>query len=337
MQLEKSLIISVVIPAYCAEKHLELVVKGIPEFITYIIIVDDCSTDSTLQIAKRLAIKNTRIKLIKHEMNQGVGGAMLSGYGLAYKLNSGIVVKIDSDNQMDPDFLPDLIDPIINAEADYTKGNRFLMSNLSTMRALRRFGNLGLSFMTKVASGYWDIFDPTNGYTALRGRIIPLINKSKIDKKYFFESSMLMQLYLLRAVVKDIPIPLRYGDETSHLSEWYSLLYFPPRLFGGLVQRIWRQYFLLDFNLVSLYIFSGLIMVGFGTIFGLYHWWQSAQLQIVASTGTVMLSVLPIILGVQLLLQAVALDVQMVPHRVIQTFVKATRSTGKHHQQVNRW
>jgi hypothetical protein len=191
------------------------------------------------------------------------------------------------------------------------------MRDISAMRTLRRFGNLGLSFMTKVSSGYWDIFDPTNGYTAIHGKIIPLLNISMIDKRYFFETSMLMQLYSLRAVVKDIPIPLRYADETSHLSEWHSLLYFPPRLLRGFIQRIWRQYFLLDFNLVSLYIFSGFIMLGFGSIFGLYHWWKSAELQVVASTGTVMLAVLPIILGVQLLLQAVALDVQMIPHKAI--------------------
>jgi dolichol-phosphate mannosyltransferase len=327
--LKRSQLISVVIPSYCAEKHLEIVVNGIPEFIDYIIIVDDCSTDGTLQLADRLASINPKIRLIKHEINQGVGGAMLSGYALAFELNSLIVAKMDADNQMDPGFLPDLLKPIINGEADYTKGNRFLMTDMSSMRALRRFGNLGLSFMTKVSSGYWDIFDPTNGFTAIHSNLIPLINKSLIDKRYFFETSMLMQLYLLRAVVKDIPIPIRYADETSHLSEWHSLFSFPSRLLLALVNRIWRQYFLLDFNLVSLYIFSGSIMIGFGTIFGLYHWWRSALLQIPATTGTVMLAVLPIILGVQLLLQAVALDVQMVPRRAIHASVRATRHVEK--------
>jgi len=326
---ERSQLISIVIPAYCAEKHLEIVVNGIPEFIDYIIIVDDCSTDGTLQIAVRLASINPKIRIIKHEINQGVGGAMLSGYALAFELNSLIVVKMDADNQMDPGFLPDLLKPIINGESDYTKGNRFLMTDMSSMRASRRFGNLGLSFMTKLSSGYWDIFDPTNGYTAIHGCLIPLLNESLIDKRYFFETSLLMQLYLLRAVVKDIPIPVRYADETSHLSEWHSFFFFPSRLLLGLVHRIWRQYFLLDFNLVSLYIFSGITMMGFGSIFGLYHWWRSAQLQVPATTGTVMLAVLPIILGVQFLLQAVALDVQMVPRRAIHASVGATRMPSR--------
>lgn len=318
--------ISVVIPAYCAEQHLEKVVKGIPEFVKYIIIVDDCCTDKTGQIAKRLSSLNPRVKVIKHEKNQGVGGAILSGYDLAHKLNSTVVVKMDADDQMDPAFLPALISPILKGEADYTKGNRFLVS-IDSMPVLRRIGNLGLSFMTKAASGYWDIFDPTNGYTAIHGSIIPLLNKSLIDKRFFYETSMLMQLYLIRAVIKDISIPSIYADETSHLSERKALIEFPVRLLKGLLYRLWIQYFVRDFGVFSIFIVSGAALFAFGILFGLYHWFVSAFVYHTATpTGTIMLAILPIILGVQFILQGIVLDVQNVPNHPIQsenTFILA--------------
>lgn len=324
----KQNIISVVIPAYCAEKHLEKVIRGVPEFIDYIIIVDDCSTDNTKYLAEQLALVYPKIKLIRHEKNQGVGGAVLSGYQLAHQLKSSVVVKMDADDQMDPTYILSLIAPIQAKQADYTKGNRFLHGRqLKAMPMFRQFGNVGLSFLTKLASGYWNIFDPTNGYTAIHTSVISMLNTDSIDRRYFFETSMLLELGLLMAVVQDIYIPARYGNETSHLSEWRALLNFPPRLLVGFARRVWFQYLLRDFNLVSLYLICGLPLLMFGSIFGAYHWWKSYQLQIATQTGTIMLAVLPIILGAQLLLQALALDVQKVPYCVIsQNESKSTNS-----------
>ena len=238
---------------------------------------------------------------------------MLSGYDLAHRLNSTVIVKMDSDDQMDPALLVSLITPIMKGKTDYAKGNRFLIST-NAMPALRRIGNLGLSFMTKAASGYWDIFDPTNGYTAIHGSIIPLLNKKLIDKRYFYEISMLMQLYFIRAVIKDVPITSRYADETSHLSEIGAIFEFPIRLLKGLLSRLWIQYFVKDFGIFSIFILSGVAFFVFGIIFGFYHWYMSAFIYHAATpTGTIMLSILPIILGVQLILQAIVLDVQNVP------------------------
>jgi dolichol-phosphate mannosyltransferase len=319
-------IISVVIPAYCAETHLESVVKGIPEFVEHIIIVDDCSPDNTGQVAEQLSRSNNKIKVIRHETNQGVGGAMLSGYELACRLNSTIVVKMDADDQMDPAYLPTLISPILEGQADYTKGNRFLHGRqLKSMPILRQIGNIGLSFLTKLASGYWNVFDPTNGYTAIHTSVAKLMDTANIDRRYFFETSMILELGLLGAVIRDVYIPARYAAETSQLSEWRALLDFPKRLLKGFFRRIWIQYFLRDFNLVSLYLLGGLVLLGFGGLFGAYHWWWSAQLHIATQTGTVMLAVLPIILGVQLLLQVAALDVQNVPNYVIHRSVESVR------------
>jgi dolichol-phosphate mannosyltransferase len=311
-------VISVVIPAYRAEKHLEKVVRGIPSFVNFIIIIDDCSDDRTGIIAQHLALQDPRIRVISHEKNQGVGGAVLHGCLLAYRLNSTVIIKMDADDQMDPAFMVSLISPILQGKADYSKGNRFLVTT-SAMPVLRRIGNLGLSFMTKTASGYWDIFDPTNGYTAIHGSIIPLLNASLINKRYFYETSMLMQLYLLRAVVKDVPIPPRYADEVSHLSEVRTFFGFPLRLLKGLLSRLWIQYFVRDFGIFSVFMLSGMVLFTFGMVFGLYHWWASSQIyHAVTPTGTIMVAILPVILGVQLLLQAIVLDVQNVPRVPLQ-------------------
>jgi hypothetical protein len=221
---------------------------------------------------------------------------------------------MDSDNQMDPHFLIPLIAPILKQEADYTKGNRFLHTeNLKSMPFVRRVGNAGLSFLTKAASGYWNVFDPTNGYTALHASILPLLNKSRLHRRYFFESSMLIELGMIRAVVQDVEIPAIYQDEDSALSEWKAFLEFPPRLVAGFLRRLLIQYFVRDFGIFSAMLVLGLSFSLFGLLFGLYHWYLSYLTSTVASTGTVMIAVLPLILGAQLLIQSLIVDMQNVP------------------------
>ena len=159
--------IVVVIPAYRAEKFIIKILSGIPPFVSNIVVVDDCSPDRTAELV--YAFNDSRICLVSHETNQGVGKAMLTGYCKALELGAKIIVKMDSDDQMDPAYLVPLIAPILTGQADYTKGNRFLHANeLKAMPFIRRIGNAGLSFLTKAASGYWNLFDPTNGYTAIR-------------------------------------------------------------------------------------------------------------------------------------------------------------------------
>ena len=284
----------------------------IPEFVAWIIIVDDHSLDKTWEVINSL--KNKRIFIIQHEKNQGVGGAVLTGYKKAVELGAKIIVKIDSDGQMDPAYLIPLITPILANQADYTKGNRFLhATELKSMPLIRRIGNAGLAFLTKAASGYWDIFDPTNGYTAISSKIIPLLNTDRISRRFFFETSLLLELGLLRAVVEDVSIPAIYGDEKSHLSEWKTLIEFPFKVARGLVRRIIYQYFIRDFTAFSLLFISGVFGILFGSYWGIDSWVRSTMTGMVASTGTVMIAVLPIILGAQFILQAMVMDVQNVP------------------------
>lgn len=310
--------IAVIIPAYNVENHIRDVVAGVPEFVDQIIIVDDKSTDTTLKVIQ--ALNDSRLTIIHHEHNRGVGGAVLSGYDKARELGADIFVKLDGDNQMDPTYIQALVHPIANLEADYTKGNRFLhIKELQRMPIIRRVGNLGLSFLTKLASGYWTIFDPTNGFTALHKDTYQELSKNSIARDYFFESSMLIQLRRVDARVLDIPIPAKYEDEDSHLSPLRSLLSFPPRLFAGLVKRILYQYFLFNFTAVSLFLSIGIPAIVFGFVWGFIKWTQSNRTGIPATTGTVLIAVLPIIVGVQLIVQAFSLDIDSVPDRSMRT------------------
>lgn len=310
--------IAVVIPAYRAETHILKVLAGIPQFISWIVVVDDCSPDSTFKLVE--GYQDPRIRLLSHDKNQGVGAAVWTGYREAEKLGANVIVKMDSDDQMRPEHLIPLLAPILTHQADYSKGNRFLHADkLKSMPILRRVGNAGLSFLTKAASGYWNIFDPTNGYTAIHASIIPLLNESRIHRRYFFESSMLIELNMIRAVIQDVEIPARYQEEVSSLSEWRALFEFPPRLLVGLLRRVLTQYFVRDFGIFSMLMMSGLFFSLFGILFGLYHWYVSWATHTVASTGTVMIAVLPLLLGAQLLLQAMIVDIQNTPKKPLHT------------------
>jgi dolichol-phosphate mannosyltransferase len=310
--INKNPIIAIVVPSYKVSKHIEAVLRGIPQFVSLIIVVDDCSPDNTTDIVKN--INDDRIHLISHQENQGVGGATLTGYRLATELNADIVVKMDGDDQMDPNYLPQLLRPILQGEADYTKGNRFIhLKEISSMPLVRRIGNAGLSFMVKIASGYWNIFDPTNGYTAINTKIINDILDANIAKRYFFEINVLLELGISRAVVQDVYIPARYHNNESQLSEIDTLFKFPPKLLKGSLRRILLIYYVRDFNLISILLPMGMILILFGSTWGIYHWTRSIELNIEATTGTIMLSVLPLILGVQFILQALLADIQNVP------------------------
>jgi len=318
-------IIAVIIPAFRAEQHILDVLSAIPSFISSIVVINDCSPDHTSQLVESCA--DPRVTLISHKTNQGVGASVLTGYAKAVDLGATIIVKMDSDNQMDPSYLVPLIAPILTHQADYTKGNRFLHTDeLRSMPILRRIGNAGLSFLTKAASGYWNIFDPTNGYTAIHSSVIPLLNNSKIHRRYFFESSMLIELNMIRAVIQDVEIPAKYNDETSSLSEWKALFEFPPRLLAGFLRRLKIQYFVRDFGIFSILLVLGLGFSLFGLLFGLYHWYLSFLTATPASTGTVMVAVLPLILGSQLLIQAMIVDMQNTPSKPLHIELEKLRN-----------
>ncbi|MBP8163874.1 MAG: glycosyltransferase family 2 protein [Anaerolineales bacterium] len=310
--------IAMVIPAYRVERDVEAVLHSLPPYIKHIIVVDDASPDSTFERVTAAAQKDERILLLRHLQNQGVGGAMLTGFQKALELNAQIIIKLDGDGQMDPARIPALIEPLIEGKADYTKGNRFRdFKSLQMMPFVRRVGNLGLSFLTKVATGYWNLFDPTNGFFAIRAEVLARLPFDKIDRRYFFETSMLANLYLLNALVLDIPMPARYGSETSSLSIRRALFEFPYKLSTIFLRRILLRYYLYDFSMVSLYLLIGIPLLLFGGIFGGIKWVQYASQNIPAPTGTVMLPTLSVILGIQILLSAIEIDMNSAPRKAL--------------------
>lgn len=307
-----------VIPAYGVERDIQSVLGGLPDYIKHIIVVNDASPDSSADLVAAAAKKDSRITLVSHTQNQGVGGAMVSGFRKSLELGAQIVVKLDGDGQMDPAHIPALIKPLIQGKADYVKGNRFRdFQSLQQMPVIRRVGNLGLSFLTKAATGYWGIFDPTNGFFAIRAEVLAQLPLDKLDRTYFFETSMLANLYLLGALVLDVSIPARYRDESSSLSIRRTLIEFPFKLLVTLLRRILLKYYIYDFSMMSLYLMVGIPLLLFGGIFGSVKWIEYASQGIPAPTGTVMLPTLSVILGIQILLSAIEIDMNSAPRKAL--------------------
>jgi len=277
-------------------------------------VVDDASPDRTAELVEQASRRDGRVLLIRHEKNRGVGGAMVTGFRKALELGAQIIVKMDGDGQMDARHLPSLLVPLVRGQADYTKGNRFRdFQSLRQMPLIRRLGNMGLGFLTKVATGYWNVFDPTNGYVAIRAEALAQLPLERVDNTYFFETSMLGNLYLLGAVVRELPMPAQYRDEVSSLLIHRVLLEFPLKLFAAFLRRLWLKNFIYDFTMVSVYLLTGLPLLAFGLLFGAVKWIEYARRNVPAPTGTVMLPTLSVLLGIQILLSAIEFDLGAVP------------------------
>ena len=310
--------VAAVVPAYNVADVITAVVRQIPPMVRTIIVVDDASTDGTAAIADRCAEIDHRVLVVHHEQNRGVGGAMITGFRTAIDAGADVVVKIDGDGQMPLWLVPQLVAPLIAGEADYTKGNRFRDFNaVRQMPLVRRIGNVLLSFLVKSATGYWHCFDPTNGFIAIRADVLSQVPLAKVDPTYFFETSMLAHLYLLGAVVKEVPMPARYAGEPSSLRIGRVMRQFPRKLIAALLRRVVLKNFVYDFNLESLHLAAGVPLLLGGIVYGAYNWLWYARHHMSAPTGTVVLPALAIMLGVQLLITAASYDLQSVPREPV--------------------
>jgi dolichol-phosphate mannosyltransferase len=320
--------VAAVVPAYCVAKELGGVLRQMPVLFKTIVVVDDASGDETAAVAERYAQLDPRILVVRHETNLGVGGAMVTGFSKALEAGADIIVKIDGDGQMPLWLVPQLIQPLIDGTADYTKGNRFRdFQAVRAMPFVRRIGNVALSFLSKAATGYWQCFDPTNGFVGIRADVLSQMPLKKIDPTYFFETSMLSHLYVLGAVVKEVPMPARYAGETSSLSITRVVRQFPGKLVWSLLRRLVLKNFVYDFNLESFHILSGTPLLLAGMLYGGYNWWWYATHNLAAPTGTVVLPALMITLGTQLLISAVNLDLQSIPREPINAGPMRTAAT----------
>ena len=308
-------VIAVVVPSYRVTSHVVETLSEIGTEVSYIFVVDDACPDGSGKLVQE-KVSDSRVKVIFHEENLGVGGAMITGYKAALETDADIIVKLDGDGQMDPALINELIAPIVNGRADYTKGDRLdSLTGLSQMPSIRLFGNAGLSLLTKISTGYWNITDPTNGYTAIHRDVLKVLPLNMLSKRFFFESDILFRLSLYRAVVWDVPMQARYGSEKSNLSIFKTLWEFPWKHFKNFHKRLFYNYYLRDVSAASIELPLGMILWWFGLIFGISSYNQSIATGVAATTGTVMISVVPLILGFQLLLAFVSHDVSAVPTR----------------------
>lgn len=320
--------IAVVIPCFRVRRHILDVIARIGAEVDAIYVVDDrCPEESGRFVSAECT--DPRVHVVFHTENQGVGGAVMTGYQAAIADGHGILVKVDGDGQMDPSLLPAFVAPLQAGEADYSKGNRFFhLEEIYNMPAIRLVGNAALSFMSKLSTGYWGIFDPTNGYTAIHAKVASHLPMEKISKRYFFETDMLFRLNTLRATVIDIPMDAVYGDEESNLRITKILPEFLAKHFRNTLKRIFYNYYLRDMSVASLQLPAGIFLMLFGMIFGITHWIQSSALNIPSPAGTVMLAALPVLVGLHLLLAFIANDVMNQPvrpmHKLLHLRVRKT-------------
>lgn len=320
--------IAVVIPSYKVREHILGVIAGIGADVTRIYVVDDCCPVQSGKFVQENCL-DARVVVLQNPENQGVGGAVMTGYQAAIADGMDIMIKIDGDGQMDPALIPSFIAPIINGEADYTKGNRFYdLEEIRAMPKVRLFGNAVLSFMTKLSSGYWDLFDPTNGYTALHRDVARRLPFQKISRRYFFETDMLFRLNTLRAVVIDVPMDAKYGDEVSGLKISSIVGEFLLKHARNFSKRIFYNYYLRNMSLGSIELPLGIFLLIFGGVFGAVHWFISSQTGTSTPAGTVMLSAMPVIVGLQLVLAFLSEDISSVPRRPVHRSASVERHPG---------
>lgn len=309
--------IAVVIPCYRVTNHILAVIESIGNEVAQIYIIDDACPDRAGKTVEKHCLDH-RVQIIYHEYNQGVGAAVMTGYRAALANGADIIIKIDGDGQMDARLIPNFIEPILIGEADYAKGNRFFdLEKIRSMPNTRLFGNAILSFMAKLSTGYWNLFDPTNGFTAIHSNVARHLPFSKINRRYFFETDILFRLNTLRAVVISIPMDAKYGDEISNLKIPNVIGDFFVKHIRNFFKRIFYNYYLRDLSLASIELPLGIMMFIGGASFGGYQWFESMQLGVATKAGTVMLAALPILMGLQLILAFLGFDIASVPRRPI--------------------
>lgn len=309
--------VAVVIPAFRVSERVLGVLARIGPEVDRIYVVDDCCPEGSGGIVRERC-RDPRVTVIVHGRNQGVGGAVMTGYRAAVSEGMDIVVKVDGDGQMDPSLIPTFVRPLQQGWADYAKGNRFFdLAGVRRMPSVRLLGNAALSLISKVSTGYWNVFDPTNGYTAIDTRVVQRLPLDKIDSRYFFETDMLFRLNTLRCVVADVPMEAVYDGESSSLKVGRATIEFAWKHANNIFKRIFYNYFLRDMSIATIELLAGLALVVFGISFGVTSWGASAERGIATPLGTIMIAVLPILIGVQLLLAFLSYDMASVPSRPI--------------------
>lgn len=315
--------LAVVIPCFRVKRHVLDVLHAIPAEVDRVYVVDDaCPDGSGTHVQAHCS--DPRVRVLVRNANGGVGAAMITGYRAALADGASIVVKLDGDGQMDPGRIPELVASLAGGYADYAKGNRFFdVSVVEKMPLKRLIGNALLTFLAKASTGYWNLFDPTNGYTAIHSSALSRLPLDKISGGYFFETDMLFRLRTIGAVIDDVPMDARYGDERSNLRVRREALPFLAGHVRNLGKRLLYGYFLRDFSLASVQLLLGLLLLAFGLVHGGWHWFESITSGVAATAGTVIISAVTLLAGLQLLLAFLAYDMASIPRLPLQRLRQA--------------
>jgi glycosyltransferase involved in cell wall biosynthesis len=302
--------IGVVIPAFNEELLIEDTLRSIPPYVDRIFVIDDCSKDRTAAIAGEFSKNDPRFTCISHKVNKGVGAAIITGYKRILQEGIDIAAVMAGDNQMDPKHLPELLDPIVEGKADYTKGNRLMNVEFRTgMSAWRSFGNVILTFLTKMASGYWQLMDPQNGYTAISNRALERIDPDTIYPWYGYCNDLLTKLNVFGFKVKDVGMPARYGNEKSKIRYGRYMFKVSWLLLKNFLWRLKMKYVWLSFHPLILFYAFGIILAPIGLFGGAYSLYFKFVLG-----GSIfvrgVLSLLLFIIGIQFLSFAMFFDMQ---------------------------
>jgi len=264
--------IAVVIPAYNEEKLIGKVLKTIPPFVDHIVVVDDASHDRTGEVVRANQKEEPRIVYIQHTKNEGVGGAIATGYKWARDNEIDISVIMAGDAQMDPRDLPKLLDPVVDGEVDYSKGNRLFTGKAWRVIPKDRYlGNAVLSFLTKIASGYWHVADSQSGYGAVNLEVLKTIDLDSIYKRYGMPNDFLVRLNVYQFRVRDVSVNPVYGiGERSGIKIYrvvFTLSFLLLKLF---LWRLKEKYIIRDFHPLVLFYLMGFILTPIGIVFGCY-------------------------------------------------------------------
>ncbi len=311
VNMYKNLETAVVIPCYNEERLIQKTIDTLPDFIDHVITVNDASTDNTLEVLKKIKKKNKKLEIIDNKDNQGVGGALMSGYRFALENTEAEAIGIVAgDAQFDSSYLRPMLDDFLDQSADYVKASRFFHREaFKTMPRYRQFGNIFISLLTKFSTGYYSITDITNGCGFLRRSIVEKVDFSMVQKRYDYETSMLTALSIADAKVIDHAVPAIYGLETSAIKLVPTALRNLRAVWVGFWRRIFYKYVLFGLHPIALFLFSGVFLFVIGVLLGTYLFFEKILTENSPTSGSVMLCVLPIILGFQLILTALSMDV----------------------------
>ncbi len=304
--------VAVVVPAYNEEHQIGKVIETLPEFVDKIVVIDDASRDKTAGVVQKYKTRHgDRLVLIRHESNKGVGGAISTGYKWARDNKIDVSVVMAGDGQMDPEDLPNLLDPVVEDKADYTKGNRLFTGNAwNLIPKVRYLGNSVLSLLTKIASGYWHVADSQTGYTAASLKVLETIGLDNIYNGYGMPNDILVRLNVYNFRVKDVPIkPVYNVGERSGIKLYRVIFTIPMLLFRLFLWRMKEKYVIRDFHPLVFFYFLGMLTfpVGFGL--GLYDFFYRVLVGPVAATSALFDAFL-VITGLQFLLWAMWFDME---------------------------